>query len=46
MGMTNLTLEVCIKEYLQDHNFYDLLQLVTDIYREIIKVREVEDGNI
>lgn len=40
--MTNLTLEVCIKEYLQEHSFYDLLQLITDIYRETIKAREIE----
>lgn len=32
--MTNLTLETCIKEYLEENTFGELLQLITDIYRE------------
>lgn len=49
--MNNLTLEVCIKEYLEESSFGELLQLVTDIYREsdIIKAtqkNEKEDQDL
>ncbi len=33
--MSNTTLETCIKEYLEEKTFAELLQLITDILRSI-----------